>query len=271
MPFRLRHLQHNLELVRGEFVIGRSADCQLALDDPLVSRRHAALLVSEDSVVIRDLGSRNGVMVNGIRIQIPTALTDGDRIVIGTQEMVVLAWTDDLPAGTRRRGGVQTMSMLPAIHVDRSNDPGIETSKRVEALRLLASLADKAFALGRPEEAERLLATVLQDFLRAAREGRYIGPEALERAAQYAVRLAAGGAKAAWIDYIFALFKVVRRPCPASVVDELHLAIRKAPSIDLAALRSYLEVLQAEAANYGPADRFLVQRIAGLERLASLR
>ncbi|MCU0686326.1 MAG: FHA domain-containing protein, partial [Polyangiaceae bacterium] len=48
MRYRLRYLQHNLELSPGQFLIGRSTDCQLSVDDPLVSRRHARLLVTDE-------------------------------------------------------------------------------------------------------------------------------------------------------------------------------------------------------------------------------
>ena len=49
MRFRLRYLHHDLELSEGQFVVGRSAGCQLSLDDPLVSRRHALLIVGKDA------------------------------------------------------------------------------------------------------------------------------------------------------------------------------------------------------------------------------
>lgn len=89
MRFRLRYMQHDLELPDGEFVVGRNASCQLSLDDPLVSRRHARFLVGE-GVAIEDLQSRNGVLVNGQRIHGKTALQVGDRILIGTQELALL-------------------------------------------------------------------------------------------------------------------------------------------------------------------------------------
>src|SRR6185369_7208724 len=110
MPFRLRHLQHNFELGQGEFVIGRSAECQLALDDPLVSRKHALLIVGAESVVIKDLGSRNGVVVNGIRIEGSRILLDSDSIVIGSQEMTLVSWQRDPGYLARRRTGSQTLS-----------------------------------------------------------------------------------------------------------------------------------------------------------------
>src|SRR5437016_11280392 len=94
MRFRLRYLHHDLELSEGQFAVGRNASCQLSLDDPLVSRRHALLTVSPDGVTVEDLQSRNGVLVNGRRIHGRTLLTAGDRIVIGAQELTLLLGKD---------------------------------------------------------------------------------------------------------------------------------------------------------------------------------
>jgi predicted component of type VI protein secretion system len=151
MPFRLRHGQHNFELGQGEFVIGRSAECQLALDDPLVSRKHALLIVGVESVVIKDLGSRNGVVVNGTKIDTSRILLDGDKITIGSQEMMVIAWQRDPNYMARRRTGSQTLSSLAPAHLQpQSSDSSKEVSRRVDSFPLLSTLADKALALGRP-------------------------------------------------------------------------------------------------------------------------
>src|SRR6266511_3572491 len=48
-------------------VIGRERGCQLVVDDPLVSRRHAEVVFAEDGWLLRDLGSRNGTFVEGQR------------------------------------------------------------------------------------------------------------------------------------------------------------------------------------------------------------
>jgi hypothetical protein len=55
------------------------------------------------------------------------------------------------------------------------------------------------------------------------------------------------------------------------VVDELYAAMRKVSAIDLAQLRGYVAALRAKQSTLGPAERFLVQRLEGLERLAALR
>jgi hypothetical protein len=267
-------MQHNFELTQGEFLIGRSAECQLALDDPLVSRRHAVLIVTADSVTAKDLSSRNGVLVNGTRLEEPLKLTDGDRIMIGSQEMTLVAWkaaVADAAQLARRRTAAQTLSVMPSLRDRLAMDAAKEPTKRVESLGLLAALADKALALGRPDDAERILSSVLLGILRGTQEGKPLGPETLEQAGQYGVRLAATTGKGTWVDYVIALYTRARKPCPAAVVDELHVVIRKVPTIDLTALRAYLDVLREETESYGPADRFLVQRIEGLEKIAALR
>src|SRR3954468_3988855 len=89
MAYRLRYLAHDLELPVGEFVVGRSTECQLSLDDPLVSRRHAVLRVRRDGVSVQDLGSRNGVLVNAVKISGERELAAGEKVSIGSQEMVL--------------------------------------------------------------------------------------------------------------------------------------------------------------------------------------
>jgi hypothetical protein len=67
-------------------VIGRSRDCDVVLADPNVSRRHAELRREENGWHAVDLGSTNGVKVNGRRVE-QVALRDGDRITIGVTDL----------------------------------------------------------------------------------------------------------------------------------------------------------------------------------------
>ena len=90
MTYRLRYLGHDLELPVGEFIIGRSDECQLSLDDDQVNRRHAVLRVRADGVAIADLGSRNGTFVDAVKIGAGDhPLKGGDKIGIGSQEMTI--------------------------------------------------------------------------------------------------------------------------------------------------------------------------------------
>ena len=66
-----------------ELTIGRAPGCAVLLDDPTVSSLHARLTRRGGDVVLDDLGSRNGTLLNGRRLKAPTALSPGDRVGVG--------------------------------------------------------------------------------------------------------------------------------------------------------------------------------------------
>jgi hypothetical protein len=68
--------------------IGRSSACDVVLDDPNVSRRHAELRLGGATPVVVDLGSTNGTTVNGHRVR-EQALAFGDRIALGSTTLVL--------------------------------------------------------------------------------------------------------------------------------------------------------------------------------------
>jgi hypothetical protein len=251
MKFRLRYQQHDLDLSEGEFMIGRSAACQLSLDDPLVSRNHARLLVTADGVKLHDLGSRNGVRINGERVTGTRALAHGDVLHVGSQKLTLLV--------QRENSAVTQVAARSA------------PTHRLNAFGILGSLADKAIALGRGDEAERILAAPLADLLQSVQAGVSSPPEGVDRAARYAAVLAATTGKASWFDYVVDLYAALGRPCPAEIVDELYSVLRKVGTIDLKLLRGYIENMRSNAAALSPAERFLLNRIEGLERIAALR
>jgi len=287
MRYRLRYLHHDLELSEGQFAVGRSAACQLSLDDPLVSRRHALLTVSPDGVTVEDLQSRNGVVVNGERITGRILLNPGDRIVIGSQELTLLEARESARRQTASHEmGKRTLPKFPAAPElmgaegrgssnppDMTGESDAEPSmvRRADAFNLLGSVAEKALAMGRADEAERLLASPLADVVEASRAGKRLSPWLVDMAAKFAAKLATATAKGAWADYVIELYDAQVRPCPAQVVDELYGAFRRVNAIDLARLRSYLARLREKQASFGPAEKFLLQRLEGLERLAALR
>jgi pSer/pThr/pTyr-binding forkhead associated (FHA) protein len=63
-------------------LLGRSRDCDLTIDDPNVSRRHAEFRNEDGNWIVTDLGSTNGVKVNGRRAE-ETVLRDGDEVALG--------------------------------------------------------------------------------------------------------------------------------------------------------------------------------------------
>ena len=75
-----------IPLASSRYKIGRGEGCQLRPNSDLVSREHAEFSVGADSVVVQDLGSRNGTEVNGKKLapNQPQTLKSGDLIKVGT-------------------------------------------------------------------------------------------------------------------------------------------------------------------------------------------
>jgi putative peptide zinc metalloprotease protein len=84
-----REPERALALTKPETTIGRAAGNDLVLDDPSVSRAHAALRRTEDGFLLADLGSANGVTVNGRRVDVgePVLLPDPATIRIGDVQL----------------------------------------------------------------------------------------------------------------------------------------------------------------------------------------
>lgn len=80
----------------GETVAGRDEGCDIRLDDPSVSRRHARFLVQDDLITVEDLSSTNGTLVNGRKTSGAVSLQPGDTIRIGSVKARL-----DVPHATR--------------------------------------------------------------------------------------------------------------------------------------------------------------------------
>jgi hypothetical protein len=265
---------HRFELRPGELVIGRSAGCHLVLDDALVSRRHARVVVTAQDVVLEDLGSANGVFVNGERVSGTKSLTVGDRLVVGQQELIVRVGQATRETFERQRFTAVTLTGMenfpatdPPARVIEDND----STHQGDALTLLGGVADKVLALGRGEEAEKILGNFLNSLLERARAGSKLEALGADRAAEYAVKIATVTGKPRWVDYAVELFRHLERPLPTSVVDQLYTVLRSVSGIDRSGLREYIAVLKQRSEKLSPTERFLIQRIEGLERLAALR
>ncbi len=81
---------HVLTFPAGEFLIGRGPECDIRPNSDLVSRQHCPLQIREQDVVLRDLGSRNGTLVNGRRVIGEVPLNAGDSVQIGPLSLEVL-------------------------------------------------------------------------------------------------------------------------------------------------------------------------------------
>lgn len=69
--------------ILGPVVIGRSPSSDIVIDEPYVSASHARFTIQGPALVLEDLGSTNGTMVNGHIIEQPVTLRDTDEVQVG--------------------------------------------------------------------------------------------------------------------------------------------------------------------------------------------
>ena len=80
----------SIQITIPQFMIGRADDCHLKPRSELISRYHCAVVSEDGYVGIRDLGSKNGVYVNGERIYGERELKNGDKLTIGPLQFEVV-------------------------------------------------------------------------------------------------------------------------------------------------------------------------------------
>ena len=77
--------------IRAQGTIGRSSACAIPLgEDEFASGVHARIFQNGSSFMVEDLGSTNGTTLNGSRIARPTAISKGDKIVVGRTILEVM-------------------------------------------------------------------------------------------------------------------------------------------------------------------------------------
>ncbi len=105
-----------LDLDGDPLLIGRQESCDIVLDDPQVSREHARLRFVEGAAVLEDLASRNGVRVNGDRIE-SIELRSGDEFSIGATSFRL---------GAADLNVTQAATVIEAATVLLENLPGLD-------------------------------------------------------------------------------------------------------------------------------------------------
>ncbi len=235
-----------MRLGLGDHLIGRAPDCQITLDDPLVSRHHAVLRVGLDEVHIEDLGSRNGVRLNGRNIDGHTLVAPGDGLEIGGQELVLVTGTSPHSEATTARR---------------------QASGARDTLLTLGALADKALALGNAQEAERILRHYLEQLLLRMEAGERPDELVVGQAVGYACSLACATKKGRWFGYVFEVCSVLGIDVPAEVIDKLYGTATRLQRPDSRALADYIAACKGRRESMTPGQRFQLSRAEGLLRL----
>jgi hypothetical protein len=270
--YALRFGMREIRLKTRITTAGRSAAADIPLVGEVVSRRHATFSLTDEGVDVSDHGSRNGVFVNGERIASTHPLRPGDVITIGADSLTLIE-VDDLSG--RRTDTIFDMRPVrpeptPRLRGFAEEDPTAAT-RRADAFQLLSGVVDKALALGRGEEAEHLLGTHLVAAMADASTGRAVAPDIARTTARYALKLAAATNKTNWLDFPVRLYRALAQPMPLPIVDEMYTLVGRVRGIDRALLRDYLDSLRAMADSFSPTERFVLQRLEGLERMARLQ
>ncbi len=78
-----KHVGKKIALPDREVTIGRDEKCFIRMTSAEVSREHCALIPTDKGLLVRDLGSQNGTIVNNVRIEGETLLQPGDFLQVG--------------------------------------------------------------------------------------------------------------------------------------------------------------------------------------------
>ncbi len=107
-----------------EFVIGRGEEAHLKPSSDLISRKHCSVKIENGSVVIADMGSRNGTFVNGEKIEKPHDAKSGDTLRVGRLQFEVVI--DHAQPGTKkpRVAGVADAAKRTAVVGQSGFDEG---------------------------------------------------------------------------------------------------------------------------------------------------
>ncbi len=236
--YRLRFLLQEFDLPRGATILGRSLDCHVTIEDPLVSRQHARVVIDDNGATIEDLGSRNGVKVNGVTVKGRTELKDGDRLRIGTQDLV-LCRVDPVGAAHAKTTGVLRLCAncrlpYPREMVACPNCEGTEQTDEETlsgsfgqdkqhswSVQLLVEALEKALILARGGDAERIIRRAVAQVEEIVAAGADLDGEQLELLAVAAAKTSLGSNDPVWGVWVPQIYRRLGRIPPKGVIDQL--------------------------------------------------
>ena len=149
-------------LTPGDTVVGRAAVCDLAIDDPSISRRHARFRIHGDHCVVTDLGGRNGTFLDGDQIS-EAEVNGGATVVLGRFPLRV---EYNSPAATLLSDSHTLLSsphtLFRRVDGETETGAGAEPSANPDGLVLLLSEISRQLVRWRPlpEILERIVSVV---------------------------------------------------------------------------------------------------------------
>jgi hypothetical protein len=277
--YRLRFLLQEFDLPRGATILGRSSDCHVTIEDPLVSRHHARIVLEGDRAVVYDLNSRNGVKVNGGPVKDPVELKDGDRLRIGTQELVFCRVEAAPNASAKTTGFLrhcarcrmpypQEAGSCPSCGATEALDEETlsgqfgAAAQQIWSVQLFLEVLDRALTLERFEDVHRILRRATVQVEERIVRGDPIDAPQLAKLAVGAARASLALDDSTWAVWVAQVYRRVPLVMPEEVVVKLGELAARFPH-DMAdpveQLASYVRTVPSSPAE-GPA-------IAALERV----
>lgn len=238
MRYRLRFHLQEVDLFGDEIVVGRGSMAQVTIDDPMLSRRHIRIDLSGAEPLLEDLHSRNGTQLNGRPLVGRATLQDGDRIRIGTQELVFLV-PNSIKNENRTTSGLTfcigcavpyPSASLQCPHCGAiSTEHGARTGIRDVAasgwtFHLLSQVVERAIAQGRLADAERMMSRGSAELEQQLEAGIEVEPSRVLGVAECAARLGCALRSAGWLQTGARLYRRAGEPPSREVlalVDEL--------------------------------------------------
>ncbi len=239
----MRFLLHEMDLAGPLVRIGRSDMCHITLDDALVSREHAVIRFAANGAFIRDLQSRNGVLVNGVRIEGEVTLRDRDRVRIGAQEMVfcVAADRQELPQPGRATGQMilcqacavpypTNASACPHCGAPQPSEeitrPHLDVRQNRDwALTLLAESVERALSTGDHGAAERAMSRSAAEIDMAAQARERLSERLIDLFATLGLRLAIETKQSRWMEWALSTLMQQALSPSAEVTERLDQAL----------------------------------------------
>jgi hypothetical protein len=280
----LRFLLQEFDLPRGPTIIGRSLDCHVTIEDPLVSRQHARVVIDDEGAIIEDLGSRNGVKLNGVALRESSRLKDGDRLRIGTQDFVFCS-VEPVGASHAKTTGVLRLCAHCRLPYAREMVacPNCEATEQTDeetlsgtfgpdkhhswSVQLLVEALEKALSLGRTGDAERIVRRASAQVEELIVSGTSFDPKQLAALCVAAVQTSLASNDPTWGISVLGVYKLVGQPPPLQVVDALVELAGKFPGH----LRSPIAELSASLRTVSrSASQSEVESLARLEQLRQL-
>jgi hypothetical protein len=276
-------LLQEFDLSRGVTLIGRSSECQVTIEDPLVSRQHAQIVINDEDAVLEDLSSRNGVKLNGAPLKKPTALKDGDRLRIGTQELVFCRVEPAASANAKTTGFLRHCGSCrlpyPKEMVACPNCGSTEqteeetlsgqfgsTSQGTWSVQLLIEVLEKALAMGRTADAERILRRATAQVEERLLGGERVESKQLQALSVAAARMSLDLGDAAWGSWVAQIHRRMSTVPAGPVIDSLAGLVARFPEEIGAAVHELTAHCRGAAGTLSEEDS---RSLARLEKLRS--